>query len=131
MVPALKTPRQQHALGGVLSKMRGEILRQGPGCGPSLYDPLTGDSRGGDVGPGAIRAMIETCADRITGAGVAMYRLPSPGPVCPDAKPAPDQASPHLRRLSRTLLQVGPARHRRRAALSYRVRVWALPPIHK
>ena len=41
MVPALKTPRQQHALGGVLSKMRGEILRQGPGCGPSLYDPLT------------------------------------------------------------------------------------------
>ena len=33
MVPALKTPRQQHALGGVLSKMRVEILRQGPGCG--------------------------------------------------------------------------------------------------
>ena len=30
MVLALKTPRQQHALGGVLSKMRGEILRQGP-----------------------------------------------------------------------------------------------------
>ena len=49
-------------------------------------------------------ARIETCADRITGAGVAMYRLPSPGPVCPDAKPAPDRASPHLWRLSRTLL---------------------------
>ena len=63
-------------------------------------------------------ARIETCADRMTGAGVAMYRLPSPGPVCPDAKPAPDRASPHLRRLSRTLLQVGPARPRLRLSLS-------------
>ncbi len=69
MVPTLKTPRPKHALGGVLSKMRGEILRQAPGCGPSLYDPLTGDSRGGDVVPGAIRAMIETCADRKMGVG--------------------------------------------------------------
>ena len=41
MVPALKTPRPKHALGGVLSMMRGEILRQAPSCGPSLYDPLT------------------------------------------------------------------------------------------
>ena len=31
MVPALKTLRPKHALGGVLSMMRGEILRQGPG----------------------------------------------------------------------------------------------------
>ena len=69
LVHPLNTPRPKHALGGVLSKIRGEILRQGPGCGPSLYDPLTGDSRGGDVGPGAIRAMIETCADRKTGVG--------------------------------------------------------------
>ena len=81
MVPALKTPRPKHALGGVLSKMRGEILRQGPGCGPSLYDPLTGDSRGGDVGPGAIRAMIETCADRKT--GVAMLPLTFAGAGLP------------------------------------------------
>ena len=45
MVPALKTPRPKHALGDGLSKMRREILRQAPGCGPSLYDLLTGDSR--------------------------------------------------------------------------------------
>ena len=69
MVPALKTPRPKYALGGVLSKMRGEILRQAPGCGPSLYDPLTGDSREDDIVPGAIRAMIETSADRKTGVG--------------------------------------------------------------
>ena len=67
MVPALKTPRPKHALGGVLSMMQGEILRQAPGCGPSLYDPLTGDSREDDIVPGATRAMIETCADRKTG----------------------------------------------------------------
>ena len=30
MVPALKTPRPKHALGGVLSMMQGEILRQAP-----------------------------------------------------------------------------------------------------
>ena len=70
MVPALKPPRPKLALGGVLSKMCGEILRQAPGCGPSLCHPLTtGDSRGGDSGAGAGRAMIETCADRKTGVG--------------------------------------------------------------
>ena len=55
MVPALKTPRPKHALGGVLSMMRGEILRQAPSCGPSLYDPLTGDSREDDIVPGKVR----------------------------------------------------------------------------
>ena len=103
MVPALKTPRQQHALGGVLSKMRGEILRQGPGGGPSLYDPLTGDSRGGDVGPGAIRAMIETCADRKTGVGCRHVPLAIAGSGLPrrkararPGKPAPSASVTHL-----------------------------------
>ena len=71
MVPALKTPRPKHALGDGLSKMRREILRQAPGCGPSLYDLLTGDSREGDVVPGAIRAMIEICADPENGCRVS------------------------------------------------------------
>ena len=31
MVHPLNTPRPKHALGGVLSKIRGEILRQAPG----------------------------------------------------------------------------------------------------
>ena len=69
MVPALRTPRPKHVLGGGLSKIRREILRQAQVAAPSLYDPLTGDSRGGDVVTGAIRAMIETCADRKTSAG--------------------------------------------------------------
>ena len=120
MVPALKTPRQQHALGGVLSMMRGEILRQGPGCGPSLYDPLTGDSRSGDVGPGAIRAMIETCADRKT--GVAMLPLTFAGAGLPQRMDCARPGFPCLRHLSRSLPFIGPARTRLR---------WRFPPVSR
>ena len=69
--PRAETAAPKLACGGVL--MRREIPLQAPGYGPSLYDPLTGDSREGDAMPGAIRAMIETCADRKT--GVAMLPL--------------------------------------------------------
>ena len=132
MVLALKTPRQQHALGGVLSKMRGEILRQGPGCGPSLYDPLTGDSRGGDVGPGAIRAMIETCADRKTGVGcrhvTADLRRCRFAPT-----QSPRQTGQALTfgvchaPCFKSVLPVPGCGCR----FPSRVRVWPLPPIHK
>ena len=104
MVPALNPTGPDSPRTGVPAYLRGEILTPLPGDVPSLCDPLTGARRGGETLRAARCARIETCADRITGAGVAMYRLPSPGPVCPDAKPAPDRASPHLRRLSRTLL---------------------------
>ena len=69
MVPALNPIGQDSPRTGVPAYLRGEILTPLPGDGPSLCDPLTGDSRGGDVGPGAIRAMIETCADRKTDVG--------------------------------------------------------------
>ena len=60
-----------------------------------------------------------------TGLGCAMfYRLPLPVPVCADARLAPERFA-RLWRLSLGLAFVGPARYRRRAALSYRVRVWA------
>ena len=128
MVPALRTPRLKHALGGGLSKIRREILRQAPGCGPSLYDPLTGDSREGDVVPGAIRAMIETCADRKTSAGcrhvTADLRrcrfVPTHGPR-QTGKPSPSASVTVLAFYRSCSAQAT-------AALSSRVKVSPLPP---
>ena len=53
---------------------------------------------------------------------------PLPVPVCADARLAPERFA-RLWRLSLGLAFVGPARSRRRAALSYRVRVWAFSAI--
>ena len=76
------------------------------------------------VAPNRFRAV------RRTGLGCAMFsRFPSPVPVWAAARPAPERFA-RLRRLSLNLAFVGPARHRRRAALSYRVRVWAFSAIH-
>ena len=100
MVPALNPTVQDSPRTGVPVSLRGEILTPLPGDGPSLCDPLTGARRGADV---AGRSMRQNRDLRRPDNGRG-WRLPSPGPVCPDAKPAPDRASPHLRRLSRTLL---------------------------
>ena len=68
-------------------------------------------------------------AQRRSGPGYAMFpRSLSLGPVWADASPTPERFA-RLRRLSLGLAFVVPARHRRRAALSYRVRVWAFSAI--
>ena len=128
MVPALKTPRPKHALGGVLSMMRGEILRQAPSCGPSLYDPLTGDSREDDIVPGKVRTMIETCANRKTGVGCRHVTVDLRR--CRFAPPhGPRQTGFPLPSASVTVLafyRSCPAQAT--AALSSRVKVSPLPP---
>ena len=124
MVPALKTPRPKHALGGVLSMMRGEILRQAPSCGPSLYDPLSADKTGGAVRGQRLRRIV-LCAElgfplswcASIGAWVVCRHVPLPV-ASPSLSRRMDRArpgqAPCLWHLSRPLPVAGPARPRRR-----------------
>ena len=69
----------------------------------------------GETKPATVpRAMRQPsfCADRRTGLGCAMFRLPSPGPVWAAATLAPERSA-RLRRLSLAVALVGPGRHRR------------------
>ena len=131
MVPALKTPRPKHALGGVLSMMRGEILRQAPGCGPSLYDPLTGARRGGDVAGRSMRQNRDL-RQPDNGRGCRHVPLAIAGSGLPrrmararPGKPSPSASVTHLA-LSRSCPSPGCG-----CRFPSRVRVWPLPPIHK
>ena len=104
MVPALNPTGQDSPRAGVPAYLRGEILTPLPGDGPSLCDPLTGARRGADV---AGRSMRQNRDLRRPDNGRGCRHVPlafAGSGLCPDAKPAPDRASPHLRRLSRTLL---------------------------
>ena len=81
---------------------------------PNRCNPLIENCRArrnGDMPSGGAPTRFR--ADRRTGPGCAMFsRFPSPGPVWPDAIPAPERSA-RLRRLSLGLAFVGPARHRR------------------
>ena len=81
---------------------------------PNRCDPLIENCRArrnGDMPSGGAPTRFR--ADRRTGPGCAMFsRFPSPGPVWPDASPAPERFA-RLRRLSLGLAFVGPARPRR------------------
>ncbi len=83
---------------------------------------LNGDMPSG-VAPNRFRAV------RRMGLGCAMFsRFPSPVPVWADARPAPERFA-RLRRLSLNLCFCRPCPSPARAALSYRVRVWAFSAI--
>ena len=104
MVPALNPTGQDSPRTGVPAYLRGEILTPLPGDDPSLCDPLTGARRGADV---AGRSMRQNRDLRRPDNGRGWRHVPlafAGSGLCHDAKPAPDRASPHLRRLSRTLL---------------------------
>ena len=106
MVPALNPTGQDSPRTGVPAYLRGEILTPLPGDGPSLYDPLTGARRGTDV---AGRSMRQNRDLRRPDNGRGCRHVTADLRRCrvrPDARPAPDRASPHLRRLSRLALRI-------------------------